>query len=36
MRFAEDDIKRTLQKMKQQDQQKIKELDKSIKKDLDE
>jgi hypothetical protein len=36
MRFAEDDIKRTLQKMKQQDQQKIKQLDKSIKQDLDE
>jgi hypothetical protein len=36
MRFADSDIKRTLQKMKQQDQQKIKELDKSIKKDLDE
>jgi hypothetical protein len=36
MRFADSDIKHTLQKMKQQDQQKIKELDKSIKKDLDE
>ena len=36
MRFADSDIKQTLQKMKQQDQQKIKELDKSIKKDLDE